>query len=202
MTVSVDLPQELEARLEAQARTQGKTAAEYLAALVETLFLPASETGESRSGTTQPNKVFLIYKRQISRQDNSPDKHVVDLLRAQLLAHGYHVFSELSTMIGAVWAKELQRQLAEADIVIALLSSASMQSEMVECEIQTALEAAQNQRGSPHLLPVLINYRSALPETYARLLGATVFGQWNHPCDDTRLVEEILHRLESLSPHN
>ena len=95
---------------------------------------------------------------------------LLQLLEKQLAGAGHRVFTDRHLRTGMEWASEIQREVRGADAVIALLSVASIGSEMLEEEIRVAHEAAQA-GGKPNLLPML--HWLPLP---AR--AAAIFPQW------------------------
>ncbi len=135
-------------------------------------------------------RVALLYKRNAE-----PDNHVLNLLESQLAAHGHSVFIDRHLTIGVEWAREIERQVREADAVVPLLSAASVTSEMLAYEIQIASESAQKQKGKPALLPIRINYDGPLPEPLAAILNPIQYAFWSTPEDDDRLVEDLFASL-------
>lgn len=137
-------------------------------------------------------KIVLLYKR-----NSTPDEQVLKLLEEELSANGYNVFIDRHLSIGVEWAKEISRQVRTADVVIPLLSAASITSEMMAYEIQIAHEAAQEQNGRPRLLPIRLSFEESLPDTLAGYLDALQYGVWNGPEDDEALLKHLLDSLES-----
>jgi TIR domain len=89
-------------------------------------------------------QVAILHKRHAQ-----PDEQVLKWLETQLTAHGHRVFIDRYLAIGVEWAKEIERQVRGSDAVVPLLSAASVQSEMLSYEVETAHDAAQKQRGKP-----------------------------------------------------
>jgi hypothetical protein len=118
-------------------------------------------------------RVALLYKRNAQ-----PDEEVLKLLETQLTARGCQVFIDRQMTIGVDWARELDHQVREADAIIPLLSSASVQSEMLAWEVRTAHEAAQQQKGKPGILPVRVGFTGKLPEELARILDPIQHFSW------------------------
>ncbi len=139
--------------------------------------------------------VALLYKR-----DAQPDEHVLALLEAQFAARGYHVFIDRHLSIGVEWAKEIERQVRTADVVVPLLSAASVSSEMLAYEVQIAHDAAQAHAGKPRLLPVRIKYDGALPQPLAAILNPIQYAVWNGPADDASLIARLIQGMASNEP--
>jgi hypothetical protein len=136
--------------------------------------------------------VTLLYRR-----GTQPDEDVLCLLEARLTDQGYHVVSERGLPIGLDWAREIDRQVSTADVVIPLLSAVALDSEMLPYQLQLAYETAQQQEGRPRLLPVRIQYPDPFPESLNAILPATPPLSWTGAQDDERLLEEVIAALQS-----
>jgi DNA-binding SARP family transcriptional activator len=147
-----------------------------------------SDLGERRT-PGEGSQVALLYKRNAQ-----PDERLLKLLETELWARGFHVFVDRHLTIGVEWAQEIERQVRAADAVVPLLSAASIQSEMLQYEVQIAREAAQ-QQGRPRLLPVRIAETGPLPEALAAVLDPLEYALWEGPQDDARLVEALVSAL-------
>ena len=147
---------------------------------------PLSETTTGLPAHAARLKIALLYKRNAQ-----PDGQVLKLLERKLSASGQWVFVDRHMAIGVEWAKEIERQIREADVVIPLLSAASVASEMLAHEIQLAHDSA-HRNGTPRLLPVRVCYRDDLPETLAGILDPIQYAVWESASDDGRLADEIL----------
>ncbi|MDT4896703.1 MAG: hypothetical protein QOH25_1780 [Acidobacteriota bacterium] len=142
--------------------------------------------------TTETMRIALLYKRHAQ-----PDEQILTVLETEFRAQGYEVFIDRHLSIGVEWAQEIERQVRSADAVIPLLSSASILSEMMVYEVQTAYDAAQGQNGKPRLLPVRINLEGALPDELATILNPLQYATWNSPQDNQRLAQELLNSLKT-----
>ena len=132
-------------------------------------------------------RLALLYKRNAQ-----PDEQLLELLETRLATRGFRVFVDRHLKIGVEWVKEIEQQVRGADVVIPLLSAASVASEMLAYEVQTAYDAAQQQQGQPRLLPVRVNYDGPLPEPLAGILNPINHALWGGPQDDERLVADLL----------
>lgn len=137
-------------------------------------------------------RVAILYKRNAH-----PDEEILKLLETRLVEQGYGVFVDRHLTIGVEWAKEIEREVRTSDAVIALLSAASIQSEMLAYEIETAHDAAQQNQGKPRLLPVRLNFPGSLPESLARILEPLEYVLWESAEDNDFLVAELLRALAS-----
>ena len=155
-------------------------------ALAQALSLPEQVQPEVRPAL-MGLRVVLLYKRQAQ-----PDEQVLNLLESSLRAQGHQVFVDRHLTIGIEWAKEIEQQIRSADIVIPLLSAASVTSEMVAYEVQTASEAAQQQSGKPRLLPVRVDFNTPLPESLAGMLDSIQHVYWHGPQDNALLLAQLM----------
>ncbi|MGH9837900.1 MAG: AAA-like domain-containing protein [Blastocatellia bacterium] len=131
-------------------------------------------------------RVMILYKR-----DAQPDEQLVKLIEEQLREQGCEVFIDRYLPFGIEWAKELERRLRSADVVIPLLSASSVMSEMLAYEVQIAHESAQ-QQGKPRLFPIRVNYNEKLPNPLGVLLDPIQYAQWTGSQDDGVLISGLL----------
>lgn len=152
---------------------------------------PLTFTTEDPASTATVH-IALLYKRHAQ-----PDEQILAMLETELRAQGFEVFIDRHMSIGVEWAQEIERQVRSADAVIPLLSAASITSEMLTYEVQTANEAAQKQNGKPRLLPIRVNFEGALPDALASILNPIQYAAWSTPQDNQRLAHEILASIRN-----
>jgi serine/threonine protein kinase len=140
----------------------------------------------------RPGRIVLLYRR-----NSEPDTQVLELLETRLIEKDYDVFVDRHLLVGMQWAREIEQRISSADAVVAILSPASVQSEMFAYEIQIANEAAQRQGGKPRILPIRVNFEGLLPDQISGILEGTQYVNWNGLADDDRLIDELLKSLES-----
>ena len=97
-------------------------------------------------------RVFVSYKRSAA-----PDEELARRIFS-ILSESSHVFWDQILPIGATWAHEINLALKESDFFIALISSASIRSEMVRNEIEIAWQI-HKASGRPTILPVRIAFQ-------------------------------------------
>jgi class 3 adenylate cyclase len=148
----------------------------------------------SREPDARALPVTLLYK-----QDAQPDETLVRLLETELTQQGFAVFVDRHRKVGVEWAQEIERRIRTSEAVIPLLSRISLESEMLQYELQIAGEAALRQEGKPRLLPVRVGDASSLPPPIAALLGPSPPAAWSGPADDRRLLADLLRMLQG--PH-
>lgn len=137
-------------------------------------------------------RVALLYKRSAQ-----PDDQVLAMLEAGLRSAGHEVFVDRHLRIGVEWAAEIDRQVREADAIIPLISAASLQSEMLSMELQTAADAALKQLGRPRILPVRVNFEGELEEPFRSILDRLQYATWRNSSNDAQLLKELLDGLEN-----
>jgi class 3 adenylate cyclase len=152
---------------------------------------PSTLSRRSTQHPLPPLRVALLYKRRAQ-----PDEELLKLLETHLQARGHSIFIDRHLTIGVEWAREIERQLREADAVVPLLSAASVGSEMLQQEVEVAAEAARENNGRPRLLPIRVRFPDPLPEPLAVWLGRWQHSSWEGAEDDERLVTELLRALE------
>ena len=142
---------------------------------------------------TDKARVVLLYKRHAP-----DDEYVLRMIERELTHRGFNVWVDRHLSLGIEWAKEVERRIRTADAVVPLLSSSSIQSEMFCFEIENAHDAAQEQHGSPRLLPVRIELSETLPEPLGGILDQLVYARWDGKQDDIRVVGELVAALDQV----
>ncbi|MBC8353421.1 MAG: AAA-like domain-containing protein [Planctomycetes bacterium] len=137
-------------------------------------------------------RIALLHKRNAE-----PDSGIVEMLERELSAAGHSVFVDRELSVDIQWAHEIDRQIYEADVVIPLLSEASVSSEMLAYEVQLAWQATNERAGKPRILPVRINYDGELPSEVSRNVEGLPKHRWTGPDDDTRLVNSLKQGFNS-----
>ncbi|MEK6279328.1 MAG: AAA-like domain-containing protein [Acidobacteriota bacterium] len=132
---------------------------------------------------SKPVRIFISYKR------NSPDEKVArEVYEALNQIHA--VFIDQSVTVGANWATRIEAELHRSDFLIALLSAKSVDSEMVQAELETAFRL-QKQFGRPIILPVRLAYLEPYQYPLSAYLNHVSWAFWKGPEDTQRLIEEL-----------
>jgi hypothetical protein len=129
-------------------------------------------------------RVFISYKRGIS-----PDEPLALELHEQLGAH-HTVFIDQAMAVGTPWAERIDRELRQADVLLLLLSAASVGSEMVVGEVETA-QRLHREQGLPRILPVWLAAPEPLPYPLSAYLNPLQWALWKSPDDTPRLIAEL-----------
>lgn len=162
-----------------------------------TLEMDTMETEQEiaeRSGVGAP-RVAILYKRGAQ-----PDEETLKLLEGALTENGCSVFIDRHMDIGVEWAREIEREIRDADAVIPLLSTHSIHSEMMAFEVEHAHDTASSGNGRPQLLPVRVNYTGPLPEPLAGILDPLQYFLWEGEFSGEGLVSEVVYALQNLPP--
>jgi hypothetical protein len=147
--------------------------------------------------TTTEAKINVVL---VHRRESEPDRELAGVIEGQLRSTPCQVFTDAAGTVGMGWARELEQRIRAADALIPLLSPASIHSELLSYEVETAREAAQLQHGRPSLLPVRVNYTGPLPEPLAGILDPVPYLLWEGPHDNLGLVTELAEALKHLPP--
>lgn len=134
-------------------------------------------------------KIVALYKRKAQ-----PDEQVLNAIEEQLGSLGHQVFIDRHLKIGVEWAKAIEERIRASDAVIAILSDASVGSEMLEYELEIAADEFRK-RGKPHLLPVRIGTDRPLDGVIGSIVNKLHFTVWSGAEDNRRVVAELLSAL-------
>lgn len=131
-------------------------------------------------------KVVVLHYRRVER-----DRRISKLIEEHLRDKGHTVFVDRYVDVGITWAREIEQHIREADFVIPLLSAASIVSEMLASEIQTADEARQRDGAKPRLIPVRVNYSDPVPDGIAHITERLAPVMWTAEFGDAAFLESI-----------
>lgn len=87
-------------------------------------------------------------------------------LKRDLMARGVTVFCDDAAAVTVDWARTIERQIAEADAVVALLSDRVVASETLAYELELASSNAEMNEAKPRVIPVLGTIASKVPEAF------------------------------------
>jgi nucleotide-binding universal stress UspA family protein len=153
-----------------------------------------TELDKNETLSTEPvagngRRVVLLYKR---RDPNG--ERLLTVIESFLKKQGFHVFVDRHLRMGEEWENEIVSQIRRADMVVVLISENAIHSEMLEYEIEKAVEAGQKQ-GTPRLLPIRVAYDKKLPKPLASLLDHLQYSLWESEQDDERVLAELMEAL-------
>ncbi|MBI1755935.1 MAG: AAA-like domain-containing protein [Fimbriimonas ginsengisoli] len=124
------------------------------------------------------------------RRGKQQDEQVMGAIEAHLSALGHRVFVDRHLKIGVEWAKAIEERIRASDAVVAILSDASTGSEMLEYELETALDEHRS-RGKPAILPVRLGSSKPLEGSIGAIVNPLNFTVWDDAEDDRRVAAEI-----------
>jgi hypothetical protein len=134
----------------------------------------------------KPAQVFISYKRNVE-----PDHQLAGYLSDFLTEQGHKVFIDRTLRTGDDWLGEIDRQIANSDFLLVLLSKDSASSEMVQAEIRRAYEYRRLQ-GRPQTLPVRVAYEGLLPYSIDAFLDPLHYVVWQSSDDNERIAQDVL----------
>jgi hypothetical protein len=140
----------------------------------------------------------MLHVAFLFRRNTLPDQQLVAWLTARLSARGFYPHSSPVTAIGMEWARQTERLIRQADVVIPVLSPLSVRSDMFAYEVLVAYQSARK-RGRPWILPLRVEHTTGLPESLQQLLDQPGALFWRGADDNEPLVERLLHRLAPLT---
>ena len=147
----------------------------------------ASHWTSTPAGKTQ--KIALLYK-----PNQQPDEHVLRILEERLRESGHEVFTDNQTKISANWARTVEDRIRTADAVIAIVSPKSLQSEMLEFEIEIANDQLMR-TAKPILLPVRIGSSDVPEGVLSALISPHAQFAWTGEGDTQKLLAELLSAI-------
>jgi AAA-like domain/TIR domain/CHAT domain len=148
---------------------------------------------KKRVNANQFKQVFISYRTK------DPDLEIAQQFYEALTKAGHKVFMAAESIrLGDSWSKRIQQQLEHCDYFLVLLSSQSVNSEMVTQEIRLArmLRDARPDR-RPTILPIRIQFPLTSPLNYDQrgYLDQIQQREWASDADTARIIREILSIL-------
>jgi hypothetical protein len=116
-------------------------------------------------------RIFISYKC------NSDPDELVALQLFRALGQQYEVFIDQTMVIGTLWAQRIEAEIRSSDFLVTLLSAHSVQSEMVQAEIETAHRLGKEQ-GRPIILPIRLAYREPFQYPLSAYLNQISWAFW------------------------
>jgi hypothetical protein len=137
-----------------------------------------------------PARVFISYKR-----NTQVDEPLARRLYRAFQQAGHRPFIDQTIPVGVEWAREIERQIEQADFMVVLLSATSVHSEMVATEIEFAHRQSQRS-GNARLLPVRVDFDDLLPYQISAYIDKLQYAEWYGEPDTERLIGQLLAALE------
>ena len=134
-------------------------------------------------------RIFISYKRNC-------DDEKLALEVKQALSQYHDVFIDQDMPIGMNWAKRIEQELRKSHFLISFLSATSINSEMVEGEIETAHHLGKELQGYPIILPVRVAFSESLHYPLSAYLNHINWANWNSSTDTQNLIEKLKVAIE------
>lgn len=148
----------------------------------------ADQTARLRFSKTP--RISIIYKR-----NTAPDDELLAFLERELAARGASVFIDRHLSVGVEWAIEIEKQIRGSDAVVALISSKSAGSEMLEYEIRTSLDEFEKS-GKPRILPIRVQFTDKVPGELGTILDRFHYIVWSGPEDNRMVADSLVRSIE------
>ncbi len=141
--------------------------------------------GNTAAPVIGAQKVVVLYRRKAQ-----PDDQVLAIIESSLGKLGHEIFVDRHLRIGVEWAKAIEERIRAADVVIAILSDSATGSEMLEYELDTAIDE-QKSRGKPFILPVRVGTDKVVEGPIGAFVNGLNFCVWHGPQDNSRVLAEL-----------
>ncbi|MAT42181.1 MAG: hypothetical protein CL609_07555 [Anaerolineaceae bacterium] len=139
-------------------------------------------------------KLFIAYK-----QNTLNDANLAKILYDSLNDKGHDVFYDQGLRAGEEWLDRIDAEIKAADFLVVLLSTESIDSEMVRSEIYRAKEYHTVQ-GKPQILPIRVAFNGMLPYGISAFLNPKQYIYWHSANDNQKIVNSILLAINEKLP--
>ena len=136
-------------------------------------------------------RVTVLYRR-----GEEADTHLLRLLEKTLTPPEYELEFDPHLKIGLEWARQVEEQVRGARVVLALLSKSSMTSEMLEYELEIALD--QKLRDPTYrILPIRVDAAAPASGPIGALVGNLPYLSWSEQGDESLFLADLVDWLAS-----
>lgn len=147
----------------------------------------------------QPAPLPLSVSRRVVvlfTPDDPRDVRLACLLEERLRAERFIVALDDRADFGVQWARRVEAEIRQADVVILLLSETSVQDDVFAYQADLALQAQRHAPGT-EMVPVRVAFRDPFPPALQVAFAGKLPLQWNEAGDDEDLLSELLVLLGS-----
>jgi len=128
-------------------------------------------------------KIFISYSHA--------DSEIAKIFYGYLQEHGFEVSSDIDLTIGDIWQEKLSRLLSASDVVLVLVSDASMKSGYVKAEIMKVFNSKKQR-----LFPYIVNGTESAVISYIE--NITYFIGTDNIYDDIELIAIALQGIKEI----
>lgn len=152
-----------------------------------------SEAGPPQAPPDGPRvaRAFIAYRRQAE-----PDAALARRLRHALAPQGHVPPTDPAARAGEAWPEAIDRRIRESDVVVALLSATSAESEMLQAQLHRA-QAYRKVQGHPRVLPVRVAYDGRLPYALDAVPDPLPTVSWQDEADTARVLRAVLEAVDA-----
>lgn len=133
-----------------------------------------------------PARIFVSYKHKLE-----PGQTIVNAVVAALERAGHTVFIDKQILPGVEWGRWIHNRIGESDYLLAFLTEASINSEMVVGEISLARDLKVLQ-GRPQIIPIRVAFSDPLTYPLNAIIDRIQWAWWGEEADTPRLINELL----------
>jgi len=138
-----------------------------------------------------PLRAAILYRR-----GEEAETQLLRLLERTLTPPEYELEVDPHLKIGLEWARKVEEKIRGAQVAIALLSKTSLTSEMLEYELELALD--QKLRDPRYrILPIRIESSTPATGAIGALIGNLPYLTWSEKADETMFLAELVDWLGS-----
>ena len=171
-------------------------------------FIPKNDTPNSnlpKSESKHTGTVFILLKPK-----TDPDENVAYALKKELQKLGHQVSIDNAKLSGLKWAQQVQEDIRQADVLIALFSESSVYSETLTYKIELSHQLDRANHYS-RIIPVRIRYTKSLPQELGQIIHPLEFERdddvdtyrkrqlvWKDFGDESTIAEQAIPWIESI----
>lgn len=157
-----------------------------LGRLLEELEEDSSTVSDTESGSrTQRSCVVL------NMGDNAAAEELAQRLAGQLAEDGIRVLVDNQRQMTTGWARELEGEIAQARMVVVMMSEAALRSELTAYGLGLVEQALRQRKERPEIVFIRLGWKGTLPRLAGLLAEGKMILEWNQSED----IEDLIRRL-------
>lgn len=123
--------------------------------------------------------------------DNAAAEELAQRLAGQLAEDGIRLLVDNQRQITADWARELERQIAQARMVVVMLSEAALRSELTAYGLGLVEQALRQRKERPEIVFIRLGWKGTPPRLAGLLAEGTMILEWNQSEDSEDLIRRL-----------